>query len=339
MPTRRHRFGSPYDRLDRGTQEAAFAEHVMGPALGFEDDEPEHPPEPPPPPRQDEPPPARDSSRPPLTVQTARGDVQDEPQAPLAPRVIQTAPANAGAVVEALTMPPVKQQTPFGEVDATPKLQALELSDRAKAITTIVNDRQRDAAVTLLSLLSDAESSVDNVLGPIIDQANKTHKMLTGLRTEWKDPILAGRKHLSPLIAGYELEQERARQAEIDRRRRIAEAEENARLETERQIALEHGDEEVAQAIEQEIAAPKSIAVVVPERQKPAGLSTRKTYKARVTNLLALVQHIAAHAPDLVSVLEPNQTALDALARSTTGNLKLPGVEVYLETGTVMRRR
>lgn len=72
-------------------------------------------------------------------------------------------------------------------------------------------------------------------------------------------------------------------------------------------------------------AAPVAIAPA-----KAAGTSTRKKWKARVTDKAALVKYIAAH-PQFLHVLEVNESALNKLAGAMEENLNIDGCQVYQE--------
>ena len=65
------------------------------------------------------------------------------------------------------------------------------------------------------------------------------------------------------------------------------------------------------------------------------GQSIRRTWKARVVNMQAIIDAAATGSKNdnrlAKTVLIVNQTALDAFARSTKGAVTIPGVEMYEE--------
>jgi hypothetical protein len=68
------------------------------------------------------------------------------------------------------------------------------------------------------------------------------------------------------------------------------------------------------------------------------GVSFRETWRIEVVDKLALVKAIAAR-PDLVNLVDPNQTALNHLARAHKNTLELPGVRVWCELTVAASRR
>lgn len=140
---------------------------------------------------------------------------------------------------------------------------------------------------------------------------------------------------------------QRAEEARAAEARRIAEAEaaaERARMQAEADAAAklaaaaaaagqaEAAAEAAAQAEAMQLAAqvvtaPVNIAPIV----KAAGISkVSVAYKARVTDPMALICHIAQN-PDLARLVDVNTSALNAMAKALEKNLNLPGVEVYTE--------
>ena len=65
-------------------------------------------------------------------------------------------------------------------------------------------------------------------------------------------------------------------------------------------------------------------------------VSLRTVHKAKVTNHLELVRHIAGH-PTFINLIPVDQAALNRLAASLKTSLMLPGVEVYTENTVATR--
>ena len=110
-------------------------------------------------------------------------------------------------------------------------------------------------------------------------------------------------------------------------------AEEAAQKEAERARAKEikqaekSGDIARAEALEE---APVVAAPVVVESRIPTGTgaTVRKTWKGECTDLKALVAAIAAGTLP-INLVEPNQSALDAYAKATGGQVSMPGFRAY----------
>jgi hypothetical protein len=121
----------------------------------------------------------------------------------------------------------------------------------------------------------------------------------------------------------------RAEAAEIQRKADEAaaagRAEEAARLEAEASSRVEQGAAEVA-TLQQ--TATLVTAPVTAAPRKTAGVSTRKVWKAEVTDKLALVRYVAAH-PEYLELLEANMPAVNRIALALKQACPIEGVRVF----------
>jgi len=183
------------------------------------------------------------------------------------------------------------------------KRRASQLDEQRKTITKPLDDAK--AAVMALfrgplELLSQAEGAIKG-------------KMLT-YSTEQRRIADAAR-----------LEAERAVQAERARlNREAAELAEQGRA----------GEAAVKSQIAQMVVAPPP-AVAAPAKAK--GISVRTTLDVRVTDLLALVQHVAQH-PELIDLIEPAMPRLRAYGKGLGTKCNLPGVAV-IEVDSIASRK
>jgi hypothetical protein len=69
-----------------------------------------------------------------------------------------------------------------------------------------------------------------------------------------------------------------------------------------------------------------------------AGINFRENWRIEVVDKVALIRAIAAR-PELVNLLDPNQTALNHLARAHKNTLELAGVRVWCELTVAASRR
>ncbi|WP_347467575.1 hypothetical protein [Burkholderia stagnalis] len=109
--------------------------------------------------------------------------------------------------------------------------------------------------------------------------------------------------------------------------------EQAARLEAEAQSRAEQGAAEVAtlQTTATLVTAPIAAAPRV-----TAGVSTRKVWKAEVSDKLALIRYVAAH-PEYVDLLDANMPAINKLALALKLNCPLDGVRVFQESSIAAR--
>lgn len=90
--------------------------------------------------------------------------------------------------------------------------------------------------------------------------------------------------------------------------------------------------EQVAQMV---VAAPAPAPAAAP---KVAGVKTTTTVDFEVVDLLALVQHVAAH-PELIGLIAADSTKVRAYVRGLGMATKLPGVRVFEKTGIAASRK
>jgi hypothetical protein len=85
-------------------------------------------------------------------------------------------------------------------------------------------------------------------------------------------------------------------------------------------------------------AAPIVVPVIAPVMQTAtvAGVSERKTWSAELTDIAALVAHVATH-PECINYLLPNMPALNSLARSQHEAMRIPGVRAVGTTSLAVR--
>lgn len=165
-------------------------------------------------------------------------------------------------------------------------------------------------------------------------------------------------------------EEERKRQeAELAEQRRKSEEERQARLKAESEAAqskkalaevqrkadeerrlAELDEEEERQRIEREadaaemeaqrVAEEANAVVAIPVREAPKtdGVSTRKSYKAQVTNLEMLVKAVASGRAPL-ACLEWNESGCNKLAQAFGGLNPPPGLSFYAVETTVTRKK
>lgn len=210
--------------------------------------------------------------------------------------------------------------------------KAINWSDYARSVRVI--DKVTHAkACDALTAIKDLRKAAEEHHRPVIDSAHKTHRAACAALNKIDQPLAEAETILKSGIGSFEIAQRRIQ----------AEAERKAREEAERIIA-EQREQEI-EAAESEGASVEEIRVmaeapmvipaprVQPTFQPAPGVTTVTGYKARVTDLRKLCRAVAEGvvAPTLVL---PNETALNALARAQKGIMQVPGVVVE-ETATV----
>lgn len=199
--------------------------------------------------------------------------------------------------------------------------------NRARAL--VVNDEVgfNDAAEFLRQLKS-TEKSVKDYWSPIKTKAKAAHQEIVNKEKAMLMPISQAEMIVKQTMGMY--------QRRIEDERRCAEAEAQKRQQEERDRLLaeaikaeEKGDDaeastNVAMAELVEDMAP---AVTAAPAAKAAGISMRKSWKAKVTD--AAKVPVAANGIEIRPI---NMAALNNIARLTKGTAEIPGVEFFEDT-------
>jgi hypothetical protein len=146
------------------------------------------------------------------------------------------------------------------------------------------------------------------------------------------------------------IEQEAERQRQIQREKEAIAAEARRKAEeaegAERKRLLAEAEaadrKAAAAAAKVEVKEEQTAAIVAPvvtlaEPEKPKGESTRKLWRARLTDKMALIQAAAQGNEIAATCLAFDQTAANKLATATKGAVLCPGIEWYAETSLAMR--
>lgn len=207
---------------------------------------------------------------------------------------------------------------------------------RARALTIASEDDATEAGRFLVSIATERKARVSAV-APAKTAAHAAHKAMTALEAKLVAPLDEADGILRPRIAAWERakreQYEAAQRAAAEAARKEAEAKQIANAVE----AEAFGMDDVAEAI---IDGPAPIHVVAPVAPPPKveGVSTRKTYRAEVVDLAALVRHVAAN-PVHAALILPNETALNAMARTLKDAFQIPGVRVVAEESVAVRTR
>lgn len=158
---------------------------------------------------------------------------------------------------------------------------------------------------------------------PMKDKANATHKDICTKENEQMGPAADVEKVVNNKLAVWDDEQDRKRrlaQAKLDEKAR----KEREKLEAKAEKEEAKGNTEKAEEFKEQ-AEEKEFAVPVAPSTAPKvdGLVKKVTWKAIVTDVTKL--------PEEYTITTPNMPMLNAVARSTKGTIKLPGVEFFAE--------
>lgn len=225
--------------------------------------------------------------------------------------------------------------------------KSTELTTQANGWISIANDLEVDSydmAEIAANQLKEVKAQFNTIeaerkaiVGPINDSVkriNTLFKLATG-------PCQEAEKIIKGKILTFNQEQDRIRREQEEKQRRLQE-EARRKAEEERQAAAakaaeaaKAGDEkaaaeaqEQAEEAEAKTEALQHAAPVAVAEKKVTGVSTRKNWKAEVTDLMELVKAVADGKVPL-NCIQANQTQLNKMAKAMESEMNYPGVRAY----------
>jgi len=241
------------------------------------------------------------------------------------------------AAAEKAAKPVQKTATPVEP--ATPAPEKNEVIVRSESVVAdatayeVVDLPTYERASDIIRTIKQMAKEVGSTFDPMIEKAHQAHKEALAQKAKFVRPLEDAEKTLKGKMADWY----RAEQARAEAERKAAEeaaALERAALEAAKKQSYEEairaGDLQSAREIAQ-IDPVAEIKVAEPVQAKVSGVTTRKTYRAEVTDLEALVK-AASETPQFLAFLMPNESALNAFARAAkTTNCAIPGVRFVEE--------
>lgn len=210
------------------------------------------------------------------------------------------------------------------------------LTERSQGLTVTDATTYKVAATFLLDIKA-YRKQLGETFDPIISKAHAAHREAIAQKKKHEGPAIEA----EGIVKGRMLEWQREEQARAQAEARQAEEAARQRAEEEQLAAAEAaekaGDAAAAEAI---ISEPPVVAPIVarPAAPKVEGISTRENWSAEVTDITALICAIAeGKAP--TTVVTPNMSALNGLARSMKNELSIPGVRAVCSQGMAAGRR
>jgi hypothetical protein len=212
---------------------------------------------------------------------------------------------------------------------------ALSVPEQARQITIKTMDdyvRASEIIVTIKAI----RKKITETFKPIKQKMDAAKQEVLDQEKAADKPLKEAEALLSPQIIAWNREQERIRELEEVRLRKIALDAEKERLLSEAINAEEEAKrngatkEEAAEVAQEVISSPiQPPPVVVPKAvPKVAGMSIRENWKFRVVNESLVPREY----------LKIDEVKIGGVVRATKGSIKIPGIEIYNE-GTLSGRR
>lgn len=211
---------------------------------------------------------------------------------------------------------------------------------------------QYEDAGAKLKAIKALRQKIADTFDSHIKRAHEAHKALVKEKSDAEQPLSAAEMLIKRALLAYQQEEEKKRREEQARLEEAA-RKEREKLEKQAAKAEEKGKTERAAELQAQaatVAAPV-VAVVTP---KVAGISTRSTWRAEVSDKTRLIEAAAGGRrvignPDYKgaerrthnrvpqAALEPDTTFLNQQARSLKNELTYPGVRVVEDKGIASR--
>jgi hypothetical protein len=209
--------------------------------------------------------------------------------------------------------------------------RASTFPNQARALATIVDKPSYTAAAEFLKGVKALRKEIADTFDPHISRAFQAHRALCTEKSTAEAPLTEAERVIKDAMTKYDTDQKELELAELRRQQEVA-RQQLAAQRLDEAVALEEaaqatGDAALALAATELLDAPiETPPVVVPKMTpKVAGITYRETWSGVVTDLAALVKHVALH-PQYLNLLLPNMPAINALARSMRDKLKVPGI-------------
>lgn len=225
------------------------------------------------------------------------------------------------------------------EVIETNEAEVKLMNDGLSLIKTagtlvISDDNQLSVASGALKQIAAHLKKIDAWFNPMISDANKVHKGLTGRKKEAKAKPTEVYYKLRAGMSVYVTRQEQIRAAELEKARKEYEAaQEELKLEA-AQKAEEAGEPELADALLEQ-PAPKATAVI-PAMPKQEGISYRENWTHEVADLMLLVKAVAAGEVSM-NAIKADDVFLGGQVKTLKNDFAIPGVMVHCEKIPVLR--
>lgn len=208
------------------------------------------------------------------------------------------------------------------------KQQALTVTERAKLVKISDQDTYDAATSMLLQEIIPFRKKWKDYWEGLRVPAYAAYQGILNKFNEGDKPAAEAERQVKSEIRRWDDEQERLRQEEQRKAQAAAEAaadEERLRAAI---VAEESGasDEEVSSIVDAPVVAVA--APVAPTYAKASGVSKRDNWKAKVTDMKALVKAVAAGKVPL-EYLQPNDQALNARAKADKQTMNIPGVVAW----------
>jgi regulator of protease activity HflC (stomatin/prohibitin superfamily) len=195
---------------------------------------------------------------------------------------------------------------------------------------TIMNSEDHEIACAFLTFVATGKKQVEEVFDPIVKKAHETHKEAVAQKKKFLDPLLMAEMNVKGKIVTYDTEMQRLRREKEIADAKILQQQQQEAAIAEAQQLEASGDKELADLVlETAATAPAPVVILPPAVEKQEGVSMRQTWKFRITDERLIPREY----------LMVNESAIGAVVRAQKGMTRIPGIQVYPESGVSVRTK
>lgn len=216
-------------------------------------------------------------------------------------------------------------------------IQDTALTWPEKATQIVVKDQESyDIAANTLKDIARIEKQITEHHSPIKKAAKAAHNMAVLAEKKFLEPLAEAKSIIRNSIVVWTTEQERIRANEERKARAEAQRKEEEERIAKAAKAEDEGKSEIEVGTILDTPAPIVSVSVAPKFNKVAGVSTRKAWRAKVTDIKMLCRAVADNKIPAEAVFA-NMPFLNSMARNSKADLEIPGVIAIMETGVSTR--
>lgn len=192
--------------------------------------------------------------------------------------------------------------------------ETADLGSRVKALVpqiSITNSLEHEQALTTLKAIAALRSDIEIRFAATKKLAHTLHKEVCNLEKGFLDPCDKADRAIRAEVVKYE--------------DTVRKSQESAKRVTQ----FVESNPEMADLVQ------------VPEVQTTAevsGVTSRDNWKAEVIDFHALVRFVAGAGEEYMTLLMPNESALNKLSKALDGKIKIPGVRPFNDRGLTVRK-
>lgn len=226
---------------------------------------------------------------------------------------------------------PLAYPEPSGELQ-----QALQLYTPVPQSFRVFSDIDYAFAAEALKDRIRMRKLIVDFFAPLKQAAHEAHKRLTAAEKEKLNPIAMDEVYLKRAMALYKSEADAAAaKARAEAEARLRKEAEDRQLEEAARLEAA-GQKKAAEAV---LAMPTIVPMPAAVGGAPEieGVSYRTLWKAEVVGKQDLLAFVLLNWETYSHLVLVDESALNAFARSTKGNVNLPGVKIFAETSVAGR--